>query len=167
MSVVLLINFSVQAGDALIQLYHNFITDFETKINLLKLANIAVVVSRQYTEKEVAIAYLKEVIEKLHANREHRIEEPILYLKMQIASLNLEKGNQTDCRRLLEEGKATLDSMTDVNPSVSASFYWNSSQYYKFRQEFADFYKNTLLYLAYISVESLSTAFKQVRSLTF
>lgn len=151
----------VQAGDALIQLYHNFITDFETKINLLKLAHIAVIVSRQYAEKEAAIAYIEEVIEKLHATREHRIEEPILYLKMQIASLNFEKGNQKDCMRLLEEGHATLNSMTDIDPSVSASFYWISLQYHKFHQEFADFYKNTLLYLAFTSVESLSAAFKQ------
>ncbi|KAL3630489.1 hypothetical protein CASFOL_023473 [Castilleja foliolosa] len=42
------------AGDALIQLYHNFISDFETKINLLKLAQFVVIVSRQYSEKEAA-----------------------------------------------------------------------------------------------------------------
>lgn len=150
----------VQAGDALVQLYHNFISDFETKINLLKLAHIAVIVSRQYSEKEAAISYLEGVIEKLRATRELRIEEPILYIKMQIASLHLEKGNQKDCKLLLEEGKSTLDSMSEVDPSVHASYYWISSQYHKFRQEFAEFYKNTLLYLAYTTVESLSESFK-------
>ncbi|KAJ0964375.1 hypothetical protein J5N97_029497 [Dioscorea zingiberensis] len=60
----------VQAGDALIQLYNNFITDFETKINLLKLAHFAVIVSRQYSETEAAISYLESVIEKLRATRE-------------------------------------------------------------------------------------------------
>ncbi|KAL6985668.1 26S proteasome non-ATPase regulatory subunit 13 A [Sarracenia purpurea var. burkii] len=122
-----------QAGDALIQLYHNFITDFETKINLLKLAHFAVIVSRQYSEKEAAISYLEGVIEKLRATRETRIEEPILYIKMQIAIVNVEKGDQKECKKLLEDGKSTLDSMTDIDPSVYACYYWVSSQYHKAR----------------------------------
>ncbi|MED6179525.1 26S proteasome non-ATPase regulatory subunit 13 B [Stylosanthes scabra] len=149
-----------QAGDALIQLYHNFITDFETKINLLKLAHFAVIVSRQYSEKEAAVSYLDGVIEKLQATREQRIEEPILYIKMRIAIIKLEQGDQRECKKLLEDGKSTLDSMTDIDPSVYASYYWVSSQYHKSRQEFAEFYKSALLYLAYTSVDSLSDSFK-------
>ncbi|KAM6556546.1 hypothetical protein CsatB_003565 [Cannabis sativa] len=149
----------IRAGDALIQLYNNFITDFETKINLLKLAHFAVIVSRQYPEKETAIGYLEGVIEKLRATREQRIEEPVLYIKMQIAIFKLEQ-DQKECKNLLEDGKSTLDSMTDIDPSVYAIYYWVSSQYHKFRQEFAEFYKSALLYLAYTSVESLSESFK-------
>ncbi|TVT99842.1 hypothetical protein EJB05_54771, partial [Eragrostis curvula] len=55
---------------------------------------------------------------------------------------------------------AFCDSMTDVDPSVHASFYWISSQYHMARQEFAEFCKNALLYLAYTTVESLSESFK-------
>ncbi|CAL5441219.1 unnamed protein product [Camellia sinensis] len=117
------------AGDALIQLYRNFITDFETKINLLKLAHFAVIVSWQYPEKEASIGYLEE-------------------------------GSQKECKKLLEDRKSTLDSMTDIDPSVYANYYWVSSQYHKSRQEFAEFYKSALLYLAYTLVESLSESFK-------
>ncbi|XP_010529236.1 PREDICTED: 26S proteasome non-ATPase regulatory subunit 13 homolog B [Tarenaya hassleriana] len=149
-----------QAGDALIQLYNNFITDFETKINLLKLAHFAVVVSRQYPEKEAAVSYLERVIEKLKATREQRINEPVIYIKMQMALFKLEQGDQKECKKILEDGKSSIDSMTDIDPSVYASYYWVSSQYHKYRQEFSDFYKNALLYLAYTSVESLSESFK-------
>lgn len=149
-----------QAGDALVQLYHNFICDFETKINLLKLAHFAVIVSKQYPEKEAAIAYLEDVIDKLKTSGERRVEEPILYVKMQVAWLKLQRGEQQECKKLLEEGKTTLDSMTDVDPSVHASVHWVSSQYFKSRQEFAEFYKSALLYLAYTSVETLSEDFK-------
>lgn len=155
--------FQVQAGDALIQFYHNFIADFETKINLLKLAHFAVIVSRRYAEKEAAISYLEGVIEKLRNTRELRIEEPILYIKLQMAYLKLQQGDEKECKKLLEEGKSTLDSMTDIDPSVYASYYWVSSQYHKSRQEFAEFYKSALLFLAYTSVESLSESFKLVR----
>ncbi|URE20095.1 26S proteasome non-atpase regulatory [Musa troglodytarum] len=150
----------VQAGDSLIQLYHNFIAEFETKINLLKFAHFAVVVSHQYSEKEAAISYLDGIIEKLCATRDLRIEETIVYVKMQIAEINLEIGNQKECKRLLEQGKSTLDSMTDIDPSVHAKYYWMSSQYHKSRQEFAEFYKSTLLHLAYTTVETLSESFK-------
>ncbi|KAE8686246.1 26S proteasome non-ATPase regulatory subunit 13-like protein B [Hibiscus syriacus] len=85
-----------QAGDALIKLYHNFITDFETKINPLKLAHFAVIVSQQYSEKEAAISFLEGVIEKLQATKERRIEEPILYIKMQISKFKLEQGDQKE-----------------------------------------------------------------------
>ncbi|PIA43411.1 hypothetical protein AQUCO_01900061v1 [Aquilegia coerulea] len=149
-----------QAGDALIQLYNNFITEFETKINLLKLAHFAVIVSRQYAERESAFSYLEGVIEKLQATKELRIEEPILYVKLQIAAFKLEKGDQKECKKILDDGKTTLDSMTDVDPSVYASFHWVSSQYHKFHREFSEFYRSSLLYLAYTSVESLSDTFK-------
>ncbi|MBA0611320.1 hypothetical protein Godav_012017 [Gossypium davidsonii] len=149
-----------QAGDALIKLYRNFITDFETKINPLKLAHFAVIVSQQYAEKEAAISFLEGVIEKLQATKEQRIEEPVLYIKMQISKFKLEQGDQKECKKLLEDGKSTLDSMTDIDPSVYATYYWVSSQYHKFRQEFAEFYRSALLYLAYTSVESLSESFK-------
>ncbi|XP_073302860.1 26S proteasome non-ATPase regulatory subunit 13 homolog B-like [Primulina huaijiensis] len=149
-----------QAGDALIQLYHNFITDFETKINLLKLAHFAVIISRQYLEKEAAIDYLEGVIAKLRDTKEVRIEEPILYIKIQMGTLKLEQGDQKECKKLLDEGKCTLDSMTDIDPSVYASFYWVSSQYHKSRQEFAEFYKSALLFLAYTALDSLSESFK-------
>ncbi|KAI3418543.1 PCI domain-containing protein [Psidium guajava] len=149
-----------QAGDMLIQLYHNFITDFETKINLLKLAHFATIVSRQYKEKEAAISFLEGIIEKLQSTREQRIEEPILYIKMQIAMFKLD-NDQKECKKLLEEGKSTLDSMTDIDPSVYASYYWVSSQFHKLRKEYAEFYRSALLYLAYTSVDSLSESFKQ------
>ncbi|XP_065014773.1 26S proteasome non-ATPase regulatory subunit 13 homolog A-like isoform X3 [Musa acuminata AAA Group] len=157
----------VQAGDSLIQLYHNFIAEFETKINLLKFAHFAVVVSHQYSEKEAAISYLDGIIEKLHATRDLQNEETIVYVNMQIAEINLEIGNQKECKRLLEQGKSTLDSMTDIDPSVHAKYYWMSSQYHKSRQEFAEFYKSTLLHLAYTTVETLSESFKLVDHLVW
>ncbi|XP_037479208.1 26S proteasome non-ATPase regulatory subunit 13 homolog B-like [Triticum dicoccoides] len=151
----------VQAGDALIQLYTHFISDFESKINLLKFAHFAVVVSRQYSDKDAGISYLEGVISKLRDTKESRVEEPILYVKMQIASFLLEKGNQKECKKLVDEGKTTLDSMDDVDPSVHSTYYWLCSQYHKVCQDYSEFYKNALLYLAYTTVESLSEPFKQ------
>ena len=137
----------VQAGDALIHLYNHFISDFETKINLLKFAHFTVVISRQYLDKDAGINYLEGIISKLQDTRELQVEEPILYVKMQIATFLLEKGNQKECKKLLEKGKTTLDSMVDVDPSVHASYYWICCQYYKACQDYSEFYKSALLIL--------------------
>jgi 26S proteasome regulatory subunit N9 len=120
-----------------------------------------VVVSRQYLDKDAGINYLEGVISKLRDTREARVEEPILYVKMQIATFLLEKGNQKGCKKLLEEGKTTLDGMVDVDPSVHGTYYWVCSQYHKAHQDYSEFYKSALLYLAYTTVESLSEPFKQ------
>lgn len=149
-----------QAGDTLIELYQNFITDFETKINLLKLAHFAVIVSRQYSDKESAMVYLQDVMERIKASKGAQKEEPILYVKMQVAALKLQGGDQEACKDLLEEGRATLDSMSDVDSSVHASVHWVSSQYFKSKQDFAEFHKSALLYLAYTSLDTLSEPFK-------
>ncbi|XP_044382008.1 26S proteasome non-ATPase regulatory subunit 13 homolog B isoform X1 [Triticum aestivum] len=150
-----------KAGDALIQLYTHFISDFEVKINLLKSSHFAVVVSRQYSDKDAGISYLEGVISKLRDTKESRVEEPILYVKMQIASFLLEKGNQKECKKLVDEGKTTLDSMGDVDPSVHSTYYSLCSQYHKVCQDNSEFYKNALLYLAYTTVESLLEPFRQ------
>lgn len=128
----------------------------------MKLAHFAVIISKQYPEKDAAIRYLEDVIDKLRSSGERRVEEPIVYVKMQIAALKLQCGEQQECKKLLEEGRTTLDNMTDVDPSVHGSVHWVSSQYHKSRQEFAEFYKSALLYLAYTSVETLSDDFKLV-----
>lgn len=121
------------------------------------------IVSRQYSDEEAAINYLEGVIEKLRSSAGHtRVEEAVVYIKLQVALFKLERKDEKECKALLEEGKSTLDSMTDIDPSVYASYHWVSSQYYKSRREYADFYKSALLYLAYTSVESLSEAFKLV-----
>lgn len=104
------------------------------------------------------------MIEKLRNTKDTRVDEPVVYIKMQIASFKLQQLHIRDCKALVEEGKSMLDSMTDIDPSVYASYYWVSSQYQKYLKEFAEFYKSGLLYLAYTSVESLSESFKLVGS---
>ena len=50
-----------------------------------------------------------------------------------------------------------------VDPAVSAIVHYVSSQYYKQKKNFADFYKSSLLYLAFVSSESLPVDLKRVR----
>lgn len=42
-----------------------------------------------------------------------------------------------------------------VDPTVSAIVHYVRSQYFKHQKDFAEFYKSSLLYLAFISSDSL------------
>lgn len=45
---------------------------------------------------------------------------------------------------------------------VSAAVYYSSSLYYKAKKDFAEFYKSSLLYLAFVSSDSLEHEYKLV-----
>ncbi|KAF9595497.1 hypothetical protein IFM89_000585 [Coptis chinensis] len=111
-------------GNALIDLYNNFITEFE--------------ISRYKGTTNSGANTVLQVAE---------------------TAFRLEKGDQKDCKNLLDDGKTTLDSMTDIDPSVYASYYWVSSQYHKCRREFSEFLWSALLYLAYIEGSTIGLAF--------
>ena len=51
-----------------------------------------------------------------------------------------------------------------VDPDVSAAVHYTSSQYYKHVKDFAEFYKSSLQYLAFVSSEQLPAEHKLVRT---
>ena len=54
----------------MIQLYHNFVTDFEHKISPLKLGHLAVAVSSRYGDRTAAAAFMESVLTKLTEGRQ-------------------------------------------------------------------------------------------------
>uniref|UniRef100_A0A7S0R011 PCI domain-containing protein n=1 Tax=Pyramimonas obovata TaxID=1411642 RepID=A0A7S0R011_9CHLO len=146
----------------LTSLYSGFISDFEMKLNLLRLAHIIVAISSRYTDRERAFKFLGEAVARIQDTKEpSRIRgEPVLYLQMHIALLKLQGGDVLGCKEMLEEGKPLLDNLIDVDPSVHASLHHVASMYHKAKQDFAEFFKSGMLYLAYISVDSLDEVTK-------
>ena len=147
-----------QQGDLLIQLYHNFLVDFEHRISPLKLGHLAVAVSSRYTDRAAAVAFMEQVVEKIAEQRQHGHEEPVLYLRMHVALLHVHEGRSAQAREMVRDGKGALDAMASPDPSVSAAYYYVCSQYHKAKQEFAEFYRHGMLYLAFVSSESLPEA---------
>lgn len=143
--------------DVLLQIYEQFITDFELKLNLLRWTHIIVELSSLYPEaqRDLALKLLEQTITKLKEIKGGRVEEPLLYARMHIALFKLQGGDMLTCKDMIEEGKTALDNLIDVDPSVNAAVHKVASLFYKARQDFAEFYKSGMLYLAYISVDSL------------
>ena len=127
-----------QTGDHLIQLYHNFIVDFEHKISPFKLGHLAVAVSSRYADRDAAAAFMENIVEKLVQGKQPGCEEPILYLRMHVALLRVHEGKAIEARDYITlEGKAALDAPSP-DPSVSAAYYYVLSQYHKSKQDFAE-----------------------------
>eukprot|EP00891_Asterochloris_glomerata_P005712 jgi/Astpho2/5712/Aster-02950 len=142
-------------GSLLIPLYENFISAFAHRLNLLRLAHTAVVVSQQYKQPAEAVTLLERVIKGLADSTQRVTDQPALFLRMHIAQNRLQMGEVEECKTLVEQGKEQLDKMHDVDPSVNAVVHFVRSQYFKHMKDFAEFYKSSLLYLAYISSEAL------------
>ncbi|MGH0144910.1 UNVERIFIED_CONTAM: hypothetical protein FKN15_019343 [Acipenser sinensis] len=86
------------AGEGLIKLYENFLSDFEHRINPLSLMEIILHVARQMTDPNVAISFLEKTREKLYENFlsdfEHRINplslmEIILHVARQMTAFQI------------------------------------------------------------------------------
>lgn len=78
-------------------------------------------------------------------------------IQLQVQEYEAAKQKLEECERILE----TFDSVENV---VHASFYRVSAEYHKMKMEFADYYKNALLFLACIDLSDISMEERQRRA---
>ena len=172
-------------GDLPSSIFQSFILDFAHKINILKLAHFAVSLltstdgtalsingvgidfklaqfpgiqvhaSKYQPSPSQSIDLLNSVIAKIVEMKVARSAEPVLFLKMHVAQFKLETGVVPDAKQLVEAGREELDRLSDVDPSVSAAVHYVASLYFKAIANYAEFYRSTLMYLSFVSSESL------------
>lgn len=148
------------AGGLPLELYSSFISDFAYKINLLKLTQFAVHVAKHIADPQARLDFLSGASVALAEQKLPRAEQPLLFLKMHVAQQQLEMGLVTECKAAVEDARAQLATLADVDPSVSAAVYYVASLYSKVKKDYAEFYRSSMMYLAFISSDSLSSEFK-------
>eukprot|EP01025_Chloroclados_australasicus_P063171 TRINITY_DN833_c0_g1_i1.p1 TRINITY_DN833_c0_g1~~TRINITY_DN833_c0_g1_i1.p1 ORF type:complete len:387 (+),score=51.40 TRINITY_DN833_c0_g1_i1:99-1259(+) len=142
-------------------LYHEFIQDFAHKINLLKLAYIAVRVSNQFSDTVAAIEFLTGVVESLESGQTpSQTQQPILFINMQIAQFRLKLGQTNNVKEMIESALSDFSNITDVDPNVGASVYYASSLLHKAQANFSEYYRAALMYLCYVESEKLPHNYK-------
>uniref|UniRef100_W5KIG2 26S proteasome non-ATPase regulatory subunit 13 n=1 Tax=Astyanax mexicanus TaxID=7994 RepID=W5KIG2_ASTMX len=137
-----------KTGDSLIQLYENFISDFEHS-TLHPLA-----------DPNDSITFLEKTKEKVKSN-----DEAVILCKTVIGSLKLEISDLTATKKLIEESEEMLNNLPGVT-SVHGRFYDLSSKYYRFVGNHAMYYKDALRFLGCVDVKDLSETEKQERAFT-
>ena len=80
-------------NEILVNLYLNFISSFEERLNALKLARIAVHTAERCETRERAIEFLELVLVKTRQTKQTQFEEAEVFVRMNIALLNLHGGD--------------------------------------------------------------------------
>ncbi|GAA5916175.1 hypothetical protein JCM5296_003954, partial [Sporobolomyces johnsonii] len=133
-----------------IDLYESFIKDFASKLDQLKLAGIAVTVARTYSEGTSAVTFLESFIPKFDTPE---TREAFVLVTMERGHFKLLLGEAEETKEAMDKCEKILDQLDSVDLAVHASFYRVSGDYWKAKAEFADYYKNSLLYLACINLD--------------
>lgn len=147
-------------ADIPVRLFEQFVSDFAHKLNFLKLSHFAVHASKFQPNPAASAELLASVIARLEELKMPRTAEAVLFLQMHVAQHKLETGQVPECKALIEAGKDALDGLSDVDPSVSAAVYYVTSLYNKAEGRYADFYRSSLMYLSYVSSDTLPADFK-------
>ena len=129
---------------------------FCAQLNQLRLAQVCVKIASHYPSPADAIAFLEGVMSRMRERKEPSLDaQPLLFLTMSVAQLQLQAGETIRCREMLRDGEAALGTLSDVHPAVSAAVHWTAATYAKGQQDFRAFYQSAVQYLAFINVEEL------------
>ncbi|KAK4057286.1 DNA topoisomerase 1 [Microbotryomycetes sp. JL221] len=145
-----------------IQLYDNFIKHFGNKLNQLKLAHIGTLIARQFNglnsssrirnipDGTKALEFLETLAQKVDTPT---TKQAFVLATIESAYFKLLLGDNEATKQAMDKCQNVLDTLDSVELIVHASFYRVSGDYYKAKAEYANYYKNSLLYLACVNVD--------------
>lgn len=133
-----------------IELYDSFIKDFANKLNQLKLAHIGIQIARQFDDGQKALEFLEKLATKVDTPT---TKEAYVLATIESAYFKLLLGDNEATKEAMDKCEKILDTLDSVDLIVHASFYRVSGDYYKAKAEYANYYKNSLLYLACVNVD--------------
>ncbi|XP_023175805.1 26S proteasome non-ATPase regulatory subunit 13-like [Drosophila hydei] len=133
---------TLQDESALLQLYQNFISTFETKINPYGLIQILEVVVDNISDKKEAIDFLEKMKDKVKI-----CDEAVWYLQVMQGNLYLSNLNDlTATKKIIEELRDVLEEAGNVTP-VHGKYYMLASQYYRRVGKHSEYYRCGLQFL--------------------
>ncbi|KAF9514396.1 hypothetical protein BS47DRAFT_1343163 [Hydnum rufescens UP504] len=145
-----------------VDLFNNFVREFESKLNQLKLVEIGVRSSKQIDEPNEILTFLISLLSRLSKTD---APEAYVLLLSSLAHAKLLFGDTEGTRVDMEESAKILDELDGVEPSVHAAYYGVAADYYKAKADYVPYYKNSLLYLACVDpVADLSPEERLVRA---
>ncbi|XP_039259015.1 26S proteasome non-ATPase regulatory subunit 13-like [Styela clava] len=146
-------------GTQLIDMYRNFISDFENKINPLSLVEILCPhVIRQFTDGVEALAFLNKIKEKVKSS-----DEAVILCSTAIGNIHLFEKNFKDTKAIIEECDQLLTLLPSVT-SVHSRFYDLCSNYHQLLGHHNEYYKDALRYLGCTDIKDIPLEEQQERA---
>lgn len=153
-----------KAADTLLPLFNRFVNTFQKKMNALRYVNLGVAASKCFkSEKgaQEAIVFLDALVEKVDVPESR---DAYVRANMERAHHKLRLGDMEGTKSAMDECAKVLDNLPAVENQINASFYGVCADYYKAKADYAQFYKNALLYLACVSLDDLAQGDKVERA---
>jgi hypothetical protein len=136
----------LQRSNDLINLYNTLIICVEKAFNPMKLMVIIQNVIKNYAGKlDEALIFL----ENLEGRLESKGEEA-LFLRILKGFCHLEMGRLYDCEEIIKNLKVQLEKKFEVDQIIYSNFYKLSAYYYEAKENYDEFYNNSLQFLAYV-----------------
>ena len=161
--------FNTEGNKDLLALYHDLVKDqpsgsqwsgFGSRMNAVKHASLAIRVSKQHGDAaadiEESIKFLEDVSAKMNDDK-----EALLLLRLEVARRTLQAGRVEEAKEKLEACQAVLVDFAELDSSVNSAYYRVSALLQKTLGEAGEFYKCSLLYLAYTPLTSLTAEERQ------
>ncbi|CCF44550.1 PCI domain-containing protein [Colletotrichum higginsianum] len=142
--------------------YKVFILKFADKINQLKLVDLALKAATECKDDEERLAFLQGVAKKVDNENS---QDALVYASVAVARVKLDLEDMDGARKELDTAERILDSFDSVETIVHAAFYDANANYYQRKMDFAAYYRNALLYLACIDINSLTAQERHRRAL--
>lgn len=140
-------------GNNFVELYDEFIANFEARLNPIRLAQIASIVGHSIPNAMEGLLFFNRML----TSRERMGIEASLCLEMDVVLMKLKIGEVAEARTGLDEGLKVLDSISTSESFVFSKFYKSSYEYRKIVGPPELFYKEAITYLSYTPVSTIQT----------
>ncbi|KAI0789255.1 hypothetical protein C8Q75DRAFT_793487 [Abortiporus biennis] len=144
-----------------VDVFTKFVRDFESKLNQLRLVEMAIKVAKEIDNPAHKVTFLSELSERVPTDKAPDAHVLILAT---IAGTKLLYGDVEGSKKDMDEAWKVLDELADVDNRVRAAYYNVAADYYKAKGEYSPFYRNSLLYLACIDVDEMDAEDKLLRA---
>ncbi|KIK58828.1 hypothetical protein GYMLUDRAFT_45121 [Collybiopsis luxurians FD-317 M1] len=138
-----------------VDVFERFVTDFESKMNQLRLVEMGVGVSKEIDNPQTHLTFLTSLLSRIDKEKS---PEAYILLYANIAHAKLLYGDLEGTKADMDEAWKILDSIESVENSVNAAYYGVAADYYKAKADYAPYYRNSLLYLACVDPATDMTA---------
>ncbi|KAG7085959.1 hypothetical protein E1B28_003485 [Marasmius oreades] len=128
-----------------VHVFERFVTDFEAKLNQLRLVELGVKASKEIDNPQTHLNFLTSLLSRLDKEKS---QEAYVLLLATIAHAKLLYGDLEGTKIDMDSAWKVLDNLEGVDTGVNAAYYGVAADYYKAKAEYAPYYRNSLLYLA-------------------
>ncbi|KAI0060076.1 hypothetical protein BV25DRAFT_1807834 [Artomyces pyxidatus] len=143
-----------------VDVYTRFVRDFEERLNPLRLVEMGVKVSRDIDNPALHLEFLTDLLSRIDKSKS---PDAHVLLLATLAHPKLLFGDLEGSKADIDAAWVILDTLSGVDNTVNAAYYSVAADYYKARvshrsvsakAEYAPYYRNSLLYLACVDIET-------------